>query len=90
MTRPTPRCHKDGRVNAISLLCDRCGNPFKAHVITPHCARCAVAWQSCETRHAWARHLTHAELVAAARQARNHPAPPQSRRRRGHLKVIGA
>lgn len=63
-----------------TLPCDRCGNTFRAHTIETLCLPRAVAWRSAETRDVWERPVTTAELVAAAKSARNHP----------HLRLVSA
>jgi hypothetical protein len=55
-----------------TLLCDRCHNTYAIHQFGPSlCIACAVANQSAETRHTWARPTTHAEITAAATKAIN-------------------
>lgn len=58
--------------HTFGCLCDRCGHPFTAHHLTPHCLRCAIAFDTSQTANQWARPTTPAELVTARNKARNH------------------
>lgn len=55
--------------DSVTLLCDRCGNRYRTCVASdrgPLCLSCAVANRSVETRRAWGRPCTAAEIQAAA------------------------